>query len=366
MRADARWPTRDIAAAAGHAVRGPLRPGAATRRRAEAVEARHRARSRPRLDAGRQPGRGPHPAQPPHADRGDAAHQLLPADADGERTPYCRSSSTRPRSPDAAAPAAAVRDLRVLARASRACTCASARSPAAACAGRTAREDFRTEILGLVKAQMVKNAVIVPVGAKGGFVVKRLPDPAVDRDAWMAEGHGLLPDVHPRPARRHRQPRRRRRSCRRATSCATTATTPTSSSPPTRAPRPSPTSPTRSRLEYGLLARRRVRLRRLGRLRPQGHGHHRPRRVGVGQAPLPRAGRRHPGRGLHGRRRRRHVRATCSATGCCCPGTSGWSPRSTTATSSSTRTRTRSASFAERERLFAPAALLLGGLRRRR
>ncbi|WP_036544491.1 NAD-glutamate dehydrogenase domain-containing protein, partial [Nocardia rhamnosiphila] len=36
-------------------------------------------------------------------------------------------------------------------------------------------EDFRTEILGLVKAQAVKNAVIVPVGAKGGFVVKRPP-----------------------------------------------------------------------------------------------------------------------------------------------------------------------------------------------
>ncbi|KUL35645.1 NAD-glutamate dehydrogenase [Streptomyces sp. NRRL F-4489] len=50
------------------------------------------------------------------------------------------------------------------------------------------REDFRTEILGLVKAQMVKNTVIVPVGAKGGFVGKRLPDPAQDRDAWLAEG----------------------------------------------------------------------------------------------------------------------------------------------------------------------------------
>jgi len=37
------------------------------------------------------------------------------------------------------------------------------------------REDFRTEILGLMKAQMVKNAVIVPVGSKGGFVVKRPP-----------------------------------------------------------------------------------------------------------------------------------------------------------------------------------------------
>jgi len=50
------------------------------------------------------------------------------------------------------------------------------------------REDFRTEILGLVKAQMVKNTVIVPVGAKGGFVAKQLPDPSGDRDAWLAEG----------------------------------------------------------------------------------------------------------------------------------------------------------------------------------
>jgi glutamate dehydrogenase len=50
------------------------------------------------------------------------------------------------------------------------------------------REDFRTEVLGLVKAQMVKNTVIVPVGSKGGFVAKRLPDPSVDRDAWLTEG----------------------------------------------------------------------------------------------------------------------------------------------------------------------------------
>ena len=41
------------------------------------------------------------------------------------------------------------------------------------------REDFRTEILGLVKAQTVKNAVIVPTGAKGGFFAKKLPNPAV-------------------------------------------------------------------------------------------------------------------------------------------------------------------------------------------
>ena len=50
------------------------------------------------------------------------------------------------------------------------------------------REDFRTEVLGLVKAQMVKNTVIVPVGSKGGFFCKQLPDPSVDRDAWFNEG----------------------------------------------------------------------------------------------------------------------------------------------------------------------------------
>jgi len=50
------------------------------------------------------------------------------------------------------------------------------------------RDDFRTEILGLMKAQLVKNAVIVPTGAKGGFYPKQLPNAAVDRDGWLAEG----------------------------------------------------------------------------------------------------------------------------------------------------------------------------------
>ena len=49
------------------------------------------------------------------------------------------------------------------------------------------REDFRTEVLGLVKAQMVKNAIIVPVGAKGGFVVKRPPESG-EREQLQAEG----------------------------------------------------------------------------------------------------------------------------------------------------------------------------------
>ncbi|HVJ54830.1 MAG TPA: NAD-glutamate dehydrogenase [Aliidongia sp.] len=48
------------------------------------------------------------------------------------------------------------------------------------------KEDFRTEVLGLMKAQMVKNSVIVPVGSKGGFIVKR-PPAAGDREALHAE-----------------------------------------------------------------------------------------------------------------------------------------------------------------------------------
>ena len=61
------------------------------------------------------------------------------------------------------------------------------------------REDFRTEVLGLMKAQKVKNALIVPTGAKGGFVAKKLPADG-SREAILEEGiacyreyiHGLL------------------------------------------------------------------------------------------------------------------------------------------------------------------------------
>ncbi|MDH5537825.1 MAG: NAD-glutamate dehydrogenase [Rhizobacter sp.] len=58
-------------------------------------------------------------------------------------------------------------------------------------------EDFRTEVLGLVKAQMVKNTVIVPVGSKGGFVLKRAPAPgptAAEREAYLNEGVACYQD----------------------------------------------------------------------------------------------------------------------------------------------------------------------------
>ena len=197
-------------------------------------------------------------------------------------------------------------------------------------------QDYRTEILGLVKAQAVKNAVIVPVGAKGGFVVRR-------PEAGQRRGRGLLPDVHLRAARRHRQPRRPRRAQRDG---------PAAGRRPARRRRRLPGrgrgqghgEVLRHRQRGGrvlrLLARRRVRLRRLGGLRPQGHGHHRHAARGRASSgtsaswastPRPRSS---PSSGSA------TCPATCSATGCCCPRTSGWSRRSTTGTCSSTPTRT--------------------------
>ena len=156
-----------------------------------------------------------------------------------------------------------------------------------------------------MKAQTVKNAVIVPVGAKGGFVVKQ---PPADRDALAAEVEACYRVVHRRAARRHRQPRRRRRPVPAArASCATTATTPISSSRPTRAPRRSPTSPTRSRSRAASGSATRSR-RAARRLRPQGDGHHRARRVGVGEAcTSAHLGIDRRPRRLHRRRHRRHV-----------------------------------------------------------
>ncbi|GAA3232209.1 hypothetical protein GCM10020256_47410 [Streptomyces thermocoprophilus] len=201
------------------------------------------------------------------------------------------------------------------------------------------REDFRTEILGLVKAQMVKNTVIVPVGAKGGFVAKQLPDPNVDRDAWLAEGIAsyrtfisALLDITDNMVAGEVVPRR--------TSSGTTRTTPTWWSRPTRARRRSPTSPTRSRS--------RTTSGSVTRSRPAAP----PATTTRAWASPPAA----PGSPSSGtsaswawtRRARTSPSSasatcpvTCSATACCSASTSGSSRPSTTGTSSSTRTRTR-------------------------
>ena len=175
------------------------------------------------------------------------------------------------------------------------------------------REDFRTEILGLVKAQAVKNAVIVP-GRREGWLRRqdsrlRPPATAADRDAQRNEGvacyklfiAGLLDltDNVDKATGSVVTPRDvvRRDGDDAYLVVAADKGTATFSDIANEVAQ-----------SLRLLARRRVRLRRFGRLRPQGDGHHRQGRVGGGQAPLPRDGRRHPDRGLHRRRRRGHER----------------------------------------------------------
>ena len=166
-------------------------------------------------------------------------------------------------------------------------------------------QDFRTEVLGLVRAQLVKNAVIVPSGAKGGFLPKLLPRTG-GREEIQKEGVAAyrifisaLLDItdnikqrQGRTAAPRGAPRRRR---------------PLSGGRGRQGHRHLLRHRQRHLGGARLLARRRVRLRRLGRLRPQGHGDHGARRLGVRQAAFPRDGHRHPAPAVPRGGRRRHV-----------------------------------------------------------
>ncbi len=160
------------------------------------------------------------------------------------------------------------------------------------------REDFRTEVLGLMKAQMVKNALIVPVGAKGGFVVKRAGDDVVANyttfisallditDTYNAAGE-VVPPAH---VVRH------------------------DGDDPYLVVAADKGTATFSDIangvaeSYGFWLGDAFASGGSRRLRPQGDGDHGAQRLGVGAAPLPRARRRRPERGLPGRRHRRHER----------------------------------------------------------
>ncbi len=161
------------------------------------------------LDAGRQSVGGPRAAPVPGADAGHDAHEFL---ASRRRRPpqaaSCRSSSTRPRCPDLPEPKPMF-EIFVYSTRFEGVHLRGGKVARGGLRWSDRPEDFRTEVLGLVKAQMVKNTVIVPVGSKGGFVLKRAPSPA-DREAYHEGRHRLLPGLPARPARHHRQPRRRR------------------------------------------------------------------------------------------------------------------------------------------------------------
>ena len=185
-----------------------------------------------------------------------------------------------------------------------------------------------------MKAQRVKNAVIVPTGAKGGFYPKQLPSPATDRDAWLAEGtesyrifirtllsitdnivEGKV--VHPEGVVIH------------------------DGEDPYFVVAADKGTATFSDVANAIAIERGFWLGDafasggIARLRPQGDGHHRQGRVGLGPAPFRRARGRRADADRSASSAAATCRATCSATACCCRRRSSWSRRSTTATSSS-------------------------------
>ena len=312
--------------------------------RAETGRARGRGRAARRHrgspQGGHEPRRRPHPAPLRQPRAGGGSHQLLPA------------RRQRPAAPD--------HRLQVRMRgASTTCRCRRplyeifVYSPRVEGVhlrfGTVARgglrwsdrpQDFRTEVLGLVKAQQVKNAVIVPVGAKGGFVPKQL---AARRPTGRPGSRKAPRATASSSARCSSSPTTSTAtaSCRRRTPCGTTATIPISSSPPTRARRPSPTSPTRSSIEKGFW---------LGDAfasgGSQGYDH---KTMGITARGAWEAVKRHfremdvdiQTRARHGRRRRRHVGRRVRQRHAALARRSSSSPPSITATSSSIPTPIR-------------------------
>ena len=309
-------------------------------RPARSAEAAIRGEIEAALQRRREPRRGPHPAPLRQPRRGGPAHELLP---DRART-ACRAQTIAFKFDCARVEGLPLpRPLYEIFVYSPRVEGVHLRF------GKVARgglrwsdrpQDFRTEILGLVKAQQVKNAVIVPVGAKGGFVPKQLPPPR-DRQAWLAEGTESYQHLRPHPAR-----------------SSPTTSSATAIVPPADTVRHDGDDPylvvaadkgtatfsdiANAHLDRdGPLARRRLRLRRQPGLRPQEDGHHRAGRLGGGEAPFPRDGRRHPDASRSRSPASATCRATCSATACCCRRRSSSSPPSTTATSSSIPTPIR-------------------------
>ncbi len=273
----------------------------------------HRGDRAGRPAGARRPRRGlqprPRPDHPrlPRGHPGRPAHELLPGGPRRRRLPRLRLAQARPPGgARPAGPAAAVRDLRLR-------PAGGGRAPALRPGGA-----WRAALVRPPRGLPHRDprAGQGPDGQERGHRPHRvqgrlLPQGAARprrRPRGLARGgQGRLPHLHLRAARRHRQPGGRRDR-------------PAPAGRAARRRRPVPRRRRRQghrdllrhrqrgRAVLRLLARRRVRLRRLRRLRPQGDGHHRPRRLGVGEAALPGDGDRHPERGVHRRRRRRHER----------------------------------------------------------
>jgi hypothetical protein len=244
-------------------------------------------------------------------------------------------------------------------RASRACTCASARSRAAACAGPTAAGlPHRGARPGEGAAGQERRH---RAGRRQGRLLCRRRCPAAATATRSSPQAESLSHLHPFAAVDHRQSRRRQGRA-------------AEGRPPRRR---RPLFRRRRRQGHGdllryrqcageearLLARRRLRLGGSAGYDHKKMGITATRRLGGGEAPLPRDGRRHPDHALHAWSASATCRATCSATACCCRRRSGSSLRSTIAISSSIPIRIRRRA----RRAPAPvraAAVELAGLRR--
>ena len=282
-----------------------------------------------------EPRRGPDPAQLPGRRPRDGADQLLPERVRRARPSTSRSSSSRrpcrrSRSRGRGSRSSSTR------RGSRASICGAARWRAVGSGGRTGRRTSAPRYSGLAKAQMIKNALIVPVGAKGGFVLKRPPE----RPGRAARGGDrLLPAVPrraARPDRQHPRPGGRRARAR----------------GPLRRGRPLPggRGGQGNRDVLGPRQRGRRPIRVLARATRSPRGAHTATTTSRWGSRRAARGRRSSGTSASSASTSRPsrsrssgsatCRATCSATGCCCRARSGSSRRSTTGTCSSTRTRT--------------------------
>ena len=285
--------------APGAAVRVPVRPGpAAGRGRAQ--------RGHHRGDQGRarrrgQPRPGPDPARLLGADPGHAADELLRR----SRGPVPGGQARRRAGARPARAAAGVRAVRLLAPVRGRAPAVRRRGPGrAALVGPPGGLPHRDPRPG--QGAGGEELGDRPLRRQGRVRLQAAARPRRPR-GLPGRGARLLPQLHQRDAGRDRQHRGRAGGAARARG-------------PPRPRRPLPRGRRRQghgdvlrhrerdRAEPRVLARGRVRLRRVGGLRPQEDGHHRAGRLGVGQVPLPDHGdRRRPGR-LHRGRDRRHVR----------------------------------------------------------
>ena len=269
-------------------------------------------RAPPRPRRGGEPRRGPHPARLPDPHRGDVADERLPARSRRAPSAVAQLQARPGQGPRPAAAQADVRDLGVLAaRRGRAPARRTSRPRRPALVGphgglphRGARPDEGPD--GEERGDRARGRQ----GRLRGEATAGRPGRAPGR------GQGELLDLRAGDARHHRQHRRRRGGAP-AAGRAPRRRRPVPRGGGRQGDRDLQRHGQRPRCGVRLLAGRRLRLRRVVGLRPQGHGHHGPRGLGERPSPLLRARCRRRHRADHRGRASATCRATCSATACC-------------------------------------------------